>query len=52
MTPATGPWRPSLHFGQWLADAAEGVFVLDVAICQAVVADYMRESMAGILAAA
>lgn len=38
--------------GQWLADGAEGLFVLDVAISQAVVADYMRESMAGILASA
>jgi acetolactate synthase-1/2/3 large subunit len=39
-------------FEEWLADGAEGLFVLDVAISQAVVADYMRESMAGILAAA
>lgn len=36
----------------WLAHGAEGLFVLDVAISQTVVADYMRESMAAILAAA
>ncbi|MDQ0923401.1 acetolactate synthase-1/2/3 large subunit [Pseudarthrobacter sp. W1I19] len=36
---------------QWLAAGAEGLFVLDVAITQSEVADYMRESMAPILAA-
>ncbi|WP_081710177.1 thiamine pyrophosphate-binding protein [Arthrobacter sp. 35W] len=34
----------------WLAGGARGLFILDVAISQTVVADYMRESMAGILA--
>jgi acetolactate synthase-1/2/3 large subunit len=37
---------------EWLAAGAEGLFVLDVAISQTVVADYMRESMADILSAA
>ncbi|MBO0908697.1 thiamine pyrophosphate-binding protein [Arthrobacter sunyaminii] len=37
---------------EWLADGAEGLFVLDVAVTQSEVADYMRESMAHILAAA
>ncbi|MDN3481915.1 thiamine pyrophosphate-binding protein [Arthrobacter sp. APC 3897] len=37
---------------KWLADGAEGLFVLDVAVTQSEVADYMRESMAPILAAA
>lgn len=36
---------------EWLAAGAEGLFVLDVAISQNEVADYMRESMAPILAA-
>lgn len=36
---------------EWLANGARGLFVLDVAISQSVVADYMRESMAPILAA-
>jgi acetolactate synthase I/II/III large subunit len=35
----------------WLDDGARGLFVLDVAVSQTVVADYMRESMAPILAA-
>ena len=35
----------------WLADGAQGLFVLDVAVTQTEVADYMRESMAPILAA-
>ena len=34
----------------WLADGAHGLFILDVAVSQSVVAEYMRESMAGILA--
>ena len=37
---------------EWLADGAEGLFVLDVAVTQSEVADYMQESMAPILAAA
>jgi thiamine pyrophosphate-dependent acetolactate synthase large subunit-like protein len=36
---------------QWLAAGARGLFVLDVAISQSVVADYMRESMEPVLAA-
>jgi len=36
---------------EWQAAGARGLFVLDVAISQSVVADYMRESMAPILAA-
>jgi thiamine pyrophosphate-dependent acetolactate synthase large subunit-like protein len=36
---------------EWLAAGARGLFVLDVAISQSVVADYMSESMAPILAA-
>ncbi|MET4058748.1 acetolactate synthase-1/2/3 large subunit [Arthrobacter sp. UYP6] len=36
---------------EWLAAGAEGLFVLDVAVTQSEVADYMRESMAPILAA-
>nr|WP_236783379.1 thiamine pyrophosphate-dependent enzyme [Arthrobacter dokdonellae] len=35
----------------WLDAGAHGLFVLDVAVSQSVVADYMRESMAPILAA-
>ena len=35
----------------WLAAGAQGLFVLDVAVTQSEVADYMRESMAPILAA-
>jgi acetolactate synthase-1/2/3 large subunit len=35
---------------EWLAAGAEGLFVLDVAISQSEVAEYMRESMAPILA--
>lgn len=35
----------------WLADGAHGLFILDVAISQYEVAEYMQESMAGILAA-
>lgn len=37
---------------EWLAAGAEGLFILDVAISQTVVADYMRESMAAVLSAA
>lgn len=36
---------------EWLAEGARGLFVLDVAVSQSVVADYMSESMAPILAA-
>ncbi|WP_125612320.1 thiamine pyrophosphate-binding protein [Specibacter cremeus] len=36
---------------RWVADGARGLFVLDVAVSPLIVADYMRESMAGILAA-
>ena len=36
---------------EWLCAGAEGLFVLDVAVTQTEVADYMRESMAPILAA-
>ena len=36
---------------EWQAAGARGLFVLDVAISQSVVADYMRESMAPVLAA-
>ncbi|WP_371130937.1 thiamine pyrophosphate-binding protein [Arthrobacter sp. SDTb3-6] len=36
---------------EWLDAGARGLFVLDVAVSQSVVADYMRESMAPILAA-
>lgn len=35
---------------EWLAAGAEGLFVLDVAVTQSEIADYMRESMAPILA--
>lgn len=35
---------------EWLAAGAEGLFVLDVAITQSEVAEYMQESMAPILA--
>ncbi|WAP52462.1 thiamine pyrophosphate-binding protein [Arthrobacter sp. ATA002] len=35
----------------WVAAGADGLFVLDVAVTQSEVADYMRESMAPILAA-
>lgn len=35
----------------WLDDGARGLFVLDVAVSQTVVAEYMQESMAPILAA-
>lgn len=35
----------------WIDDGARGLFVLDVAVSQTVVADHMRESMAPILAA-
>lgn len=34
----------------WLVDGAKGLFILDVAVSQSVVAEYMEESMAGILA--
>lgn len=34
----------------WLSDGAKGLFVLDVSVSRVVVADYMEESMAGILA--
>lgn len=39
------------HLRDWLDAGARGLFVLDVAVSQSVVADYMRESMAPILAA-
>lgn len=39
------------HLRSWLDDGAQGLFVLDVAVSQTVVAEYMRESMAPILAA-
>ncbi|MHA7268448.1 thiamine pyrophosphate-binding protein [Arthrobacter sp. HLT1-20] len=35
----------------WLDDGARGLFVLDVAVSQTVVAEYMQESMAPVLAA-
>ncbi len=38
------------HLRAWLDAGARGLFVLDVAVSQSVVADYMRESMAPVLA--
>lgn len=38
------------YLSEWLADGAKGLFILDVAISQSEVAEYMQESMASVLA--
>jgi acetolactate synthase-1/2/3 large subunit len=38
------------HLRVWLEQGAKGLFILDVAISQSVVAEYMQESMAPVLA--
>ncbi|HEY3573255.1 MAG TPA: hypothetical protein VGK98_05445 [Arthrobacter sp.] len=55
MPPSDAPWAEGAkartlsdlgRLEEWLAGHDDGVFVLDVAISQKVIAEYMRESVA------